>query len=67
MKIIISETDPDYYGRIMKILNDIKITQGPQAVNATLFRHKNIKKFIVERQKLEIHQFDEYCKPLQYK
>lgn len=54
MIIEINDRTENLYNDILELLRDLKVTQGPMAVNSTLSRHKDIKEFLIEYQKSKL-------------
>ena len=50
MKILTSKDDNFLYDRILKLLYDIKITQGGTALYSTLRRHTKMRDYLLAKQ-----------------
>lgn len=59
MKILTSKDDNFLYERILKLLYDIKITQGGSSLYATLRRHDKIKNYLIAKQIEQITKIED--------
>ena len=59
MTINVCDLNLDLYKDILQLLRDVKLTQGPSAVTATLQRHKSIKRFLFDYQKENIKNLED--------
>ena len=59
MKILIWKDDDYLYKDIIDFLYEIKIAQGGNALESTLFRHPKLKKFLKEKQREQIKYLED--------
>lgn len=56
MKVTVKD---DTYEKIIDLLKDIKLTQGNLALNSTLNRHQDIKRYLLETQVSTLQELED--------
>lgn len=66
MQILVSDPNSKdkIYKDLISFLVEVKLVQGPKSVEATLFWHKTIRKFLQDYQKDKIKEFDKLMESL---
>ena len=66
MQILVSDPNSKdkIYKDLISFLVEVKLVQGPKSVEATLFWHKAIRKFLQDYQKDKIKEFDKLMESL---
>ena len=59
MKIITSNEDDFLYDYLLELLQQVKLVQGGSAIPPTLRRHKPIRDYLLEKQKVKINHIEE--------
>ena len=67
MEILVSDPKTKkekIYKDLISFFTEVKLIQGPKSVEATLFWHKTIRKFLQDYQKERVTEFDKLMESL---
>lgn len=59
MKITTSNEDDFIYNYLLELLDQIKLVQGGSSIPPTLRRHKSIREYLIEKQKVKLGHIEE--------